>query len=237
MPLEKPDGRAGDPEELLLRTDWNTVEHCCPNVALETPAILRRLLGEDPCDQGRALRDLYHAVLHQNSLYSATAPAAAYVAAILGHPRTLVAVTPQSSWEAAHDPEEPRPLRTHLLDWPGAAAEDAGEEPPSGEQAAVEAFRALRPALYDAIVPFLDDDEPEVRMAALAAVLPLLRAPGLEHRIADFRERAWELAVGTTRHRWSAIHALTAWGEDTTGFRETVEIPAAPIGCSDDPPF
>ncbi|MFK4687777.1 hypothetical protein [Streptomyces pristinaespiralis] len=36
-----------DVRALLLRTDWNAVEHCCPNVAPMTPVILRQLLDDD----------------------------------------------------------------------------------------------------------------------------------------------------------------------------------------------
>jgi hypothetical protein len=88
-------GSAGlvDVRALLLRTDWNAVEHCCPNVAPRTPVTLRQLLDDDPLVQGTAVRELSAAVTHSGSFYSATAPAALFVAAILGDPRTLAWVT------------------------------------------------------------------------------------------------------------------------------------------------
>jgi hypothetical protein len=75
-------GSAGlvDVRALLLRTDWNAVEHCCPNVVPMTPVILRQLLDDDPRVQGTAVRDLYGAVTHQETFYSATPPPSSFEA-------------------------------------------------------------------------------------------------------------------------------------------------------------
>lgn len=86
MSMSDRHGRFVDPHELLLRTDWNSVENCCPNDAPATPVILRDLLDDDSRKQGAALRDLDQAVTHQNTFYSATPLAASFVAAILGDP-------------------------------------------------------------------------------------------------------------------------------------------------------
>lgn len=186
MGMKSGHDRLVDPEELLLRTDWSSVEHCCPNVAPTTPAILRQLLDDDAGKQGAALRDLQQAVTHSNTFYSATAPAASFVAAILGHPRTLAPVTDQTPWEAAAFGAKPRfPLRVGLLNWLCSAAWDANEESPDGYEADIEAFRTLRPTLYEAIQPFLADDEQQIRDAAMAAVLPLIAAPELVHQAED----------------------------------------------------
>jgi glutathione S-transferase len=105
------------------------------------------------------------------------------VAAVLGHPRTLAEVTDQRPWDAAGFGEEPRfLLRVGLLNWLGSTAWDANEESPDGYEVAIEAFRTLRPTLYDAIQPFLAGDELKIRDAALAAVLPLLASPELAHQ-------------------------------------------------------
>jgi hypothetical protein len=58
-------------------------------------------------------------VLHQDSLCSATAPAALFVAAALNDPRTL-AHEDYSTWD-----DRPRPLRAALLDWLGRIADAA----------------------------------------------------------------------------------------------------------------
>ncbi|MGW2776441.1 hypothetical protein ACWC4C_28635 [Streptomyces olivaceoviridis] len=242
MSMKNSRGRFVDPQELLLRTDWNSVEHCCPGVAPATPMILRHLLDDDAHKQGAALRDLFQAVTHQNTFYSATAPAASFVAAILEHPRTLAKVTDQHPWEAARFGERPRfLLRVGLLDWLGSTAADANEEPSGGLQADIEAFRALRPALHDAIRPFLTDNEREVREAALAALLPLLAAPELAHHGEDLREAVRALATEETPYRHQAVRTLASWGEDTTPFQQeantTTDARTHAEGFTDDPPF
>ncbi|WP_406476262.1 hypothetical protein [Streptomyces sp. NBC_01615] len=242
MSMSDRHGRFVDPHELLLRTDWNSVENCCPNDAPATPVILRDLLDDDSRKQGAALRDLDQAVTHQNTFYSATPLAASFVAAILGDPRTLAKVTDQSRWEIAHFGEKPRfPLRVGLLDWLGNTAAEANEEWPGGTPANVEAFRALRPALCDAIRPFLTDNEQEIRDAALAALLPLLAVPDLAHHRADLRDAAWALAANDTPYREHAVRALASWGEDTTPFQQEANTDTDAgtdvEGFADDPPF
>ncbi|AWW35650.1 hypothetical protein [Streptomyces cadmiisoli] len=231
-----------DPQEPLLRTDWHSVEHCCPNDAPATPVILRHLLDDDTGKQGAALRNLYQAVTHQHTFYSATAPAATFVAAILAHPRTLAEVTDQTPWEVAHRGEKPRfLLRVGLLNWLRSTAADANDESPGGLQADIEAFRALRPALHDAIRPLLTDRDREIREAALAALLPLLAAPELAHHRAELRDTVLALATEDTPYRRHAVRALAAWGEDTTPFQREANTPtdARPSaeGFADDPPF
>ncbi|WP_404952695.1 hypothetical protein [Streptomyces sp. 147326] len=211
-----------DPQELLRRTDWNAVEHCCPNVAPATPQILQGLLDEDPRVQGAALRDLNQAVTHQNTFYSATAPAACFVAAVLTDPRTLATVSDRTPYEDAHyGARPPFLLRVGLLNWLGETAEDANhpEEWPPGEQADIDAFRAVRSTLYDATHPLLADSSEEVREAALAAILPLLTAPDLAHHIPALLDGVRALAVGGGPHRWRAVDALASWGDGTVGVR------------------
>ncbi|MER6533361.1 hypothetical protein ABT215_05970 [Streptomyces sp900105755] len=241
MSMKSQHGRSVDPEELLLRTDWSSVEHCCPNVAPATPVSLRQLLDNDAGKQGAALRDLQQAVTHQNTFYSATAPAASFAAAILGHPRTLAIVTDQRPGDASHSAEAPRFfLRVGLLGWLGSTAEDANEDSPGGYEAAIEAFRALWPTLFDAIHPFLADREPEIRKAALAAVLPLLTSPELAHHIEALRTDVRALAAGNSPYRRRAIATLAGWGEDVTFFQLDTEMPADihvhAEGYADDPP-
>lgn len=238
MSLESAHGRAVDPEELLLRTDWSSVEHCCPNVAPATPVILRQLLDDDARNQGAALRDLQQAITHQNTFYSATAPAASFVAAILGHPRTLAIVTDKRRGEASHATEEPGFfLRVGLLDWLGSTAEEANEESPDGYAIDIEAFRVLRPTLFDAIHPFLADREPEIRRAALASALPLLTSPVLAHHVEALRKDARALAADDSPYRRRAIETLARWGEDVTLFQQGTDMQVHAEGYADDPPF
>ncbi|MEU5667117.1 hypothetical protein [Streptomyces longwoodensis] len=241
MSMKSRQGRSVDTEELLLRTDWSSVEHCCPNVAPATPVILRQLLDTTAGKQGAALRDLQQAVTHSNTFYSATAPAASFVAAILEDPRTLAEVTDQRQWEAADFGEEPRfVLRVGLLNWLGSTAWDANEESPDGRDADIQAFRTLRPTLYDAIQPFLTDEDLTIRDAALAAVLPMLASPELAHHAECLRDDVWALAANSAPYRQRAIDTLASWGEDITPFqryRHTPDVRAHEEGFADDPPF
>lgn len=242
MSMKSRQGRAVDPEELLLRTDWSSVEHCCPNVAPATPVILRQLLDDDAGRQGAALRDLRQAVTHSNTFYSATTPAASFVAAILGDTRTLAEVTDQRPCGTADFSEEPRfLLRAGLLNWLGSTAWDANEESPDGYDADIEAFRALRPTLYDAIQPFITDENASVRDAALAAALPLLASPELAHHADRLRDGVRALATDSTLYRQRAIDTLASWGEDITPFHRYRHTPADVLaqkeGFDDDPPF
>ncbi|MGW4273103.1 hypothetical protein ACWEGQ_12245 [Streptomyces seoulensis] len=229
-----------DVEALLLRTDWWAVEHCCPQAAPDTPVILRELLDDDPHVQGAALRDLRHAVTHQNTFYSATAPAVTFVAAVLAHPRTLAPVTDQlRRHESPTNDADFSPLRARLLDWLGDTAWDAGQERPDGEDVDIEAFRALRPALYQAIRPFCADPDPAVRDAALAAVLPLVALPELAHHADSLREGVRALATGDGPYRGRAMDALASWGEDISPFRRATDTVTDPYvgGCAEAPPF
>jgi hypothetical protein len=164
------------------------------------------------------------------------------VAAILGDPRTLVEVTDQRPWEAADFGEEPRfLLRVGLLNWLGSTAWDANEESPDGYDADIEAFRVLRPTLYDAIQPFLTDEDQTIRDAALAAVLPLLASPELAHHAECLRDDVWALAANSAPYRQRAIDTLASWGADITPlerYRHTpADVRAHEEGFSDDPPF
>ncbi|WP_328929529.1 hypothetical protein OG429_36490 [Streptomyces sp. NBC_00190] len=206
-----------DPQDLLLRTDWNAVEHCCPDVAPATPVILRELLDEDPRVQGSAFRDLAEALTRGNVFYTATAPAARYVAAILGDPRTLAPVTDRSTHEEYDlGPQTPFPLRVGLLAWLGDTAVEAigQQDRPLGDEEDLDAFLDLAPELCEAVRPFLAAGSPEVREAALGALLPLLRLPALADRAPAFRDQVRAAALGDGPHRFRAVDTLFAWGED-----------------------
>jgi hypothetical protein len=153
------------PLSVIEDTDWDRLEHAY-GPASDAPGELARLLGEDAESCGAALAYLDAAILHQGSIYSATAPAAVFVAGILDHPRTLVRCESALPWD-----ERERPLRAALLEWLGRVAESAGyqelepeddEEEWDDEARAVEACRAARLDLYARIAPFLDDADPAV---------------------------------------------------------------------------
>ncbi|MFE9932784.1 hypothetical protein [Streptomyces sp. NPDC005533] len=212
------DGRV-DPGALLLRTDWNAVEHCCPDVAPETPVILRELLDDDPRVQGYALRCLAEALTRGNVFYTATAPAARYVAAVLGDPRTLAQVTDRSEYEVYDlGPQAPFPLRAGLMTWLGESLVDAIAQQgrPYGDEEDLDAFLDLAPEFHTAVQPFLTAGSPVIREAALGVLLPLLRLPALADRRPGHRDLVLAAALGDGPHRWRAVDTLSSWGEDVS---------------------
>ncbi|MEU1529794.1 hypothetical protein [Streptomyces fagopyri] len=221
--------------DLLLKTDWGSLRHAY-GPAEDMPASLCALMDEDPEVRAEAVGALDMAALHQGSLYTVTAPAALYVAAILDHPMGLAEHEGYFPW----DDGPSRSLRIDLLAWLGQMAESAayGENPvrdrthwqwePWHEETprdhdpeelrALQACRDIRPAIADAVEPFLSSPDPRVREAALGAAAPLLSAPGLTDRVlraaALLRSR---LGAGEARReRASVARALTMWGMDTS---------------------
>jgi hypothetical protein len=172
------------PFSVLEDTDWDRLEHAY-GPASDAPGQLARLLSEDADSCGEALAYLHAAILHQGSIYSATAPAAVFVAGVLEDPRTLVPCESALPWD-----ERERPLRAALLEWLGRVAESAGyqelepdaEEEWDDEAQAIEACRAARLDLYARIAPSLDDADSAVREAAVGALTHLLLAPELADR-------------------------------------------------------
>ncbi|OSZ55425.1 hypothetical protein OQI_38595 [Streptomyces pharetrae CZA14] len=221
--------------ELLLGTDWGSLQHAYGS-GEDIPVTLCSLMDEDPNVRSEALAALDMGVLHQGSLYTVTAPAALFVAAILHHPVGLAEHERHFPW----DDGPPRTLRVALLVWLGQVAESAayGEDPvrdrtdwqwapwhdatprehAPDELAALHACREIRPTLYDAVEPFLSSPDPHVREAALGAAVPLLFAPGLADRVprAATLLRARLGPVAGRRERASVARALGVWGMDTS---------------------
>ncbi|MFF1917985.1 hypothetical protein ACFVYE_41915 [Streptomyces sp. NPDC058239] len=209
-----------DPAELLAGSNWGSLEHAC-GTAEDTPKMLVALLDGDQQARALALDHLHHAVHHQNTLYSATVPAALYVAAVLADPRTTVAVDKKPR-------DFPGPLRSELLGWLGSVVCGAGDETeaisrrhgfePEDYPPLVDT-RQIRPLLFPAVSKCFDDPNPDVREAAIAACIPLLDDPRLRcHRatlVPLLREVLGVSALWQYRER--AIDALLAWGEDPTG--------------------
>lgn len=221
--------------ELLLETDWASHRHAYGS-GEDIPVSLCSLVDEDAEVRSGALAALDMGVLHQGSLYTVTAPAALFVAAILDHPLCLAEHEGNFPWDDA----PPRSLRAALLDWLGRVAESAafGEDPARDranwewqpwhedtrgerdpdELAALQACRDIRPALYDAVEPFLSSSDPQICESALGVATPLLSAPALAGRVprAASLLRA-RLGIMTGRRERSAVaRALSLWGMDTS---------------------
>ncbi|WP_241965789.1 hypothetical protein [Streptomyces sp. 111WW2] len=220
---------------VLLETDWASHRHAYGS-GEDIPVALCSLLDKDAGVRSEALAVLDMGVLHQGSLYTVTAPAALFVAAILDHPLCLAEHEGHLPW----DDGPPRSLRAALLDWLGQVAESAayGEDPARDranwewqpwhedtrgkrdpdELAALQACRDIRPALYDAVEPFLSSCDPHIYASALGVALPLLSAPALADRV----PRAAALLRGRLgtmtgrRERAAVARALSLWGMDTS---------------------
>ncbi|WP_351233816.1 hypothetical protein [Streptomyces sp. NPDC002133] len=178
MPINADSG-AVDPWTLLLQTDWSAFEHAYLTEPPATPDILAGLLDDDEYVQRAALGNLVHMVTHQNTIYSATAPAACFVIAILDHPRTM------TSGVYFHD-ERCRPMRAALLEWLGDLADDATyTEDGAGEPEDVAAVRAILPQIYEAAQSYFCDANSPVREAAVHAAAMTLAASELAVHIPE----------------------------------------------------
>ncbi|MFD7969226.1 hypothetical protein [Streptomyces clavifer] len=221
--------------DLLWGTNWGSLQHAYGS-GEDIPVALCSLVDEDPEVRSEALAVLDTGLLHQGSLYTATVPAALFVAAILNHPVGLTDHEGHPPW----DDGRPRTLRAALLVWMGQVAESAayGEdlvrdrtdwqwapwhdetrrEPDPDKLTALHACREVRPTLYDAIEPFLNSPDPHVREAALGAAVPLLSAPELADRLprAATLLRTRLGTVAGRRERASVARALGVWRMDTS---------------------
>ncbi|MER7755219.1 hypothetical protein [Kitasatospora sp. NPDC097643] len=198
---------------LMASTDWAALDHACPDEqeADRTEEILVQLLASDFDARRRAVRDLASLVLHQNTVYGSTAAASLVVAAILGDVRTE---------DCGVFYDEERCLRAELLDWLGSVADAVAWD--SGSETDLAAVRAVLPALLNDVNRFLDDPDPTVGEASLAAAATILLDPGLAEQRSLIADRVRSgLAVSSRRcYRGDALRALEAWGEDVTELRE-----------------
>ncbi|WEH41251.1 hypothetical protein [Streptomyces sp. AM 2-1-1] len=207
-------GPLPDPRELLEGTDWASLEHAYGSAEGAAP-VMGGLLAADLDTQARAMRYLEDPVHHQDTIYSATVPAALYVAASLSEPRTAT-MLPREQGE--------RPLRAAMLDWLESVARAVGDDAEairerfgfSWDPASLR-IRALRPALFRAVSPFLHDLDPAVHEAAIAAAVSLLDAPELVRYRTTLVPLVREvLAASAERsYRSVAVGGLRAWGKDT----------------------
>ncbi|MFJ2088212.1 hypothetical protein ACIOEW_02995 [Streptomyces sp. NPDC087901] len=220
MSLDQESSEPNDPAEVLARTPWGALEHAYGS-AIDVPEILAGLLDPDQPLRSRALDRLHHVVHHQNTLYTATAPAALYVVGILGDSRTL--------WAVDKRPHSfPGPMRAELLGWLDSVADAADDAtaatsrrfgfPPEEYAPFVEVCR-IRPQLHRAVSAFLDDSDVHVREAAASACIPLLDDPYLRHQRAVLVPLLRQVLATSAlwQYRERVIDALASWGEDTTG--------------------
>lgn len=209
-----------DPRSTLTRTNWAALQHAY-GLTTDAPEILVALLDADQGMRTKALDNLHGVLHHQDTIYEATVPTAQYVAAILPDPRTLRSV------EKTHR-SFPGCMRADLLAWLDSVADavtDAVNEVgqrlgfPLADHPPAVAMREMRPLLFSAAFPYVDDTDRAVREAAIAACIPLVDDVRLLHHRAALVPLVRQ-ALGTSelwQHRERAIDALDAWGESSAG--------------------
>ncbi|WP_052390128.1 hypothetical protein [Streptomyces sp. NRRL B-24484] len=213
---------------VLAETDWGSLPTAFGNGEC-LPEVLARLLEPDPKVQVTALSELRELVGHQNSTYEATAPVAVFVAGILAHPAAMTL-----------RPYRNVPVRATLLNWLASTAYDASDEIVDRTEqyvpgflahlthdGPVAAFRDLRPKLYRAVAPFLQDGHEDVREAAGLTALILAEHPALaRHRdhLAVHARRILDTSSNDSNRR-VARKALEAWGHDVTDIGPFQEEP------------
>ncbi|MFB8177356.1 hypothetical protein ACFC8N_15055 [Streptomyces sp. NPDC055966] len=223
----------------MTGTDWASLEHARGSAA-GTPALLAGLLADDAGTQASALRHLNDPVHHQNTICSATVPAAAYVAAILGDPRTGTVVVDRDG--------RALPLRAALLDWVTSVAIEVDSEAEAhiaGVGFCLEEYpesvqiRALRPGLFQAVSAFLHAPDLAVREAAIAAAVSLLDAPELVQQRALLTPLVRDVLVCSDNRSYGFIarRGLKSWGEDTVLLPDEQRSDRWAGGCSSEPPF
>lgn len=201
-----------DTRSVIENTDWAGLHHAYGDAA-DAPGELLALLSEDPASCGAALAFLDAAVLHQGTLYPATAPAARFVAGILSDQRTLVLCESDLPWD-----DRNQPLRAALLEWLGSVFESVSfyeddeeedeelEEDEDQDADSVAACKAILRDVYLAVLPLLDSPDIDVRQAAVGAMGHLMVAPEL----AEFRPEQAERMERLTHHSSVSDRAAAA---------------------------
>lgn len=208
-----------DAQAILHHTDWGSLQHAYGEASAAAEA-LAGLLSQDPAVCGNSLGFLDTAALHQGSIYSMTAPAALFVAGILGDPRVSILCESTLPWD-----ERRRPLRAALLEWLGKVARSASywdnpeHNEAAGDRDAADVCRAIRRDLYVAIVPFLDDPDDRIRKAASGAMAHLMTAPELSEFRGEQTGRIQRGARdGAALERAAAALTLGKWGVEPREF-------------------
>ena len=224
---------------------WEWLFHAY-RTAEETPEILRGLTSGDASSRENAIDYLDGSVLHQGTIYAATAPAVRVVAGLLDEPilrapldggPTLEAVlgfladaAESLGWaDDVHQVEAPtekqmKKLAKHLRkDEDGE--DDEGWGSPMVEvmmKMAVLDLRSMAPEVLEAVVPFVLDENPRIAQAAMNATSKWaavqLGTPQVEAAVRVLRTR---LGTATDRNQKAClVLALGEMGQDVSAWLE-----------------
>ncbi|MEV6384759.1 hypothetical protein AB0M31_35745 [Streptomyces sp. NPDC051773] len=183
--------------------------------------MLAALLDPDQAVRTEAVQYLFGTLNHQNTLYSATVPAAIHVAAILPDPRTTNAVDKDQY-------DFPGCLRAELLAWIASVADEVSDSVDAirrqhgfshDDYPPAVGIRGIRPLLFSAAFDYVSEPDRHVREAAIRACIPLVDDPRVTQRRQTLVPLVRDI-LGTSelwQHREQAIDALTRWGEDSSG--------------------
>lgn len=193
--------------------DWDRLFHAYA-VAMDTPAHLAALVAADETAFSTAMEHLYGAVLHQGTVYPATAPAVAAVAQAV------------SFWSADADRETAStrlPALVGFLDAAGDSLTLAGQllevegevVPPSDEEAR---------EFFDALASDDEDVSEEAWASPVADVLMALAIPALRQQTNPVLEGLLQLmGSDAVAHKAAAVSALARWnGNATAPYRQRV---------------
>ncbi|GAA4251632.1 hypothetical protein [Dactylosporangium darangshiense] len=183
--------------------DWSRLQTAVGD-ATNAPLHLEALLGPESQRRDAAVRFLDEA-LHASTVWSAVPVLAVHLASLLGDCRMDSSV------------------RAEVLQWMYCASSDAvesqehiavdGAESWGDAAEPVHAMLAARPAIYQAVAPFLTDPDSDVRTAAIIAGTELLAAADLEAERAAAQDRLLRLAAESPwRERAAIALALGRFG-------------------------
>ncbi|WP_430782367.1 hypothetical protein [Actinoplanes sp. G11-F43] len=180
------------PEDILATTAWAQLEHAY-GPADDLPARLTALIDGETAEFAAAMHTLAWSLTHQGTLYSATLPAARFVAAVLTDPRT-------SAGKAA------------MISWLDAVAGSAIEFEEFEHEPDADAIRAAIPSFYPAVAANFDHPNPVVRVAARRAALTMLDRPELAaERPAAATHLLAELDLLTESEQAAVQDAVQGW--------------------------
>lgn len=172
-----------DLRKIIDETDWEALKDNPDSLFdLDTPVLLQGLTSNDVRLVELGLSHLLHGLIDYPNVVPAAVPAIRYVLVLLTSLPVEDALRPSVSGR-------PRPLRVHLLAFLAAVVDSVSDDRERQfidlagysplEYRPWHEVRQLRPQILDVVATFLEDQDPVVRRAAIAAAVVLVRVPEL----------------------------------------------------------